>query len=127
MVELQNINELDQIEAYKRKEYDTCFCMTIGEEEIKTWFNLDEFLVHDYGKDKVNEMLEMMYKNLNKSIDIRLNIRFQSRYNKEKVYTVMNTFSTTQISLIMNEELKKATIREYFNRMMCTLLLELMS
>ena len=127
MVELQNLNELEQLEAYKRKEYDTCFCMTIGEEEIKTWFNLDEFLVHGYGKDKVNKMLEMMYKNLNKLIDIRLNIRFQSRHNKEKTHNVVNTFNTSQISLIMNEELKKATIREYFNRMMCTLLLELIS
>lgn len=127
MVELQNINELDQIEAYKRKEYDTCFCMTIGEEEIKTWFNLDEFFVYGYGKDKVDEMLEMMYKNLNKLIDIRLNIRFQSRHNKEKTHTVVNIFSTSQISLIMDEELKKTMIREHFNKMMCTLLLELMS
>jgi len=130
MVELQNINELEQLEAYKRKGYDTCFCVTIWKEEIKTWFNLDEFFVYGYGKDKVDEMLETIFKktqNLQTFIDITLYIRFQSRYNKEKVYTVMNTFSTPQISLIMNDELKKATIREYFNRMMCTLMGELMS
>lgn len=127
MVELQNINELEQLEAYKRKGYDTCFCVTFGKEEVKTWFNLDEFLVYGYGKDKVDEMLESVFKNLNKFIDITLNIRFQSNYNKEKVYTVINTFNTSQISFIIDEELKKATIREYFNRMVCTLLAELMS
>ena len=130
MVELQNLNELEQLEAYKRNGYDTCFCVTIAKEEIKTWFNLDEFLVYGHGKGKVDEMLETIFKktqNLPRFIDITLYIRFQSRYNKEKVYTVMNTFSTPQISLIMNEELKKATIREYFNRMMCTLMGELMS
>lgn len=127
MVELQNINELEQLEAYKRNRYDTCFCATFGKEEVKTWFNLDEFFVYGYGKDKVDEMLETVFKNLNKFIDITLNIRFQSHYNKGKVYTVMNTFSTSRISLIIDEELKKATIREYFNRMVCTLLAELMS
>lgn len=127
MVELQNINELEQLEAYKRKGYDTCFCVTFGKEDVKTWFNLDEFLVYGYCKDKVDEMLETVFKNLNKFIDITLNIRFQSNYNKEKVYTVINTFNTSQISFIIDEELKKATIREYFNRMVCTLLAELMS
>lgn len=127
MVELQNINELEQLEAYKKKGYDTCFCVAFGKEDVKTWFNLDEFLVYGHWKDKVDEMLETVFKNLNKFRDITLNIRFQSHYNKEKVYTVMNTFSTYQISMIINEELKKATIREYFNRMLCTLMVELMS
>ena len=127
MVELQNMNELEQLEAYKRKGYDTCLCVIFGKEEVKTWFNLDEFLVYGYGKDKVDEMLNNVFKNLNKFIDITLNIRFQSRYNKEKVYTVKNTFSTMSILPVITEELKKAMIREYFNRMVCTLLEELMS
>lgn len=130
MVELQNINELEQLEAYKRKGYDTCFYVTVGKEEIKTWFNFDEFLVYGHGKDKVNEILETVFnktQNLHNFIDITLNIRFRSHYNKGKVYTVVNTFSTPQISLIMNDDLKRATIREYFNRMICTLLVELMS
>ena len=123
---LDNLYETKQYEEYK-KTYDTNFCVNIGNEEMHTWFNLSDFLVYKHGESKVNEILEAVNKNLLKPIDITFKIRFQSRNNKEKVYSLSNTFNTIQILYIKDGEMQKNIIKECFNKMIISLLGELTS